>query len=55
MADTPIITTRRVSGPTTTEAFVADREVFWSTFTRFVVFGVAGLVVLLILMAIFLV
>ena len=57
MADTPVptTTTRRGAGPTTTEAFVADREVFWGSFTRIVLFAVIGLVVLLILMAIFLV
>ena len=57
MADTPTVTTttRRVAGPTTTEGFIADRQVFWGSFTRFVLFGVTGVVVLLVLMAIFLV
>ena len=55
MAELSTTTERRVAGPTTTEAFIADRQVFWSTFTRFVLFGVIGIVVLLILMAIFLV
>ena len=36
-------------------AFVADRQAFWGTFTRFVTMGAAAIVVLLILMDIFLV
>ncbi len=53
MADHP--TPHASSGPTTTEAFTADREMFWGTFTRTVVYAVIALVVLLVLMAIFLV
>ena len=52
-ADHP--TPHAASGPTTTEAFTADREMFWGTFTRTVVYAVVALVVLLVLMAIFLV
>ena len=55
MAELSTTPDRRVAGPTTTEAFIADRMVFWGTFTRFVLFGVIGVVVLLILMTIFLV
>ena len=55
MADLSTTPDRRPAGPTTVEAFIADRQTFWSSFTRFVVFGVAGVVVLLILMTIFLV
>ena len=53
MANQP--TTRAAPGPTTTEAFTADREMFWGTFTRIVVYAVIALVVLLGLMAVFLV
>ena len=41
-------------GPDLTEAFVADRQAFWSSFTNFIVMGTAGVVVLLILLAFFL-
>ena len=41
-------------GPDLTEAFVADRQAFWSSFTNFVLMGVLGLAVLLILLAFFL-
>ena len=40
--------------PAVDAAFVADRQAFWGTFTRFVTMGAVGIVVLLILMAIFL-
>lgn len=53
MADHP--TPPAPGGPTTTEAFTADREMFWSTFTRTVVYAVIALAVLLVLMAVFLV
>ena len=36
------------------EAFVADRQKFWSSFTSFTTFAVVAVIVLLILMAIFL-
>lgn len=55
MADHPTSKATVPSGPTTTEAFTADREMFWGTFTRTVVYAVIALVVLLVLMAIFLV
>jgi hypothetical protein len=42
------------SGPNTPEAFIADREVFWARFTRFIVYAVIALVILLVGMAIFL-
>ena len=37
------------------DAFVADRQAFWGSFTRFVTMGTVAIVALLILMAIFLV
>ena len=43
------------SGPAAAEAFVADRQAFWGSFTRFVTMGAVAVVVLLILMAFFLV
>lgn len=46
--------TPQPSGPNTPEAFIADREIFWGRFTRFIVFAVAGVAVVLIGMAIFL-
>ena len=52
MATQPL--TPQPSGPNTTEAFVADREVFWTRFTRAIVYAVTFLAVALILMAIFL-
>ena len=42
------------TAPAAAEAFVADRQAFWGSFTRFVTMGAAAIVVLLILMAIFL-
>lgn len=54
MANNPIVPPESI-GPTTEDAFIADRQTFWSYFTRFVVVCAAGIVVLLILMAIFLV
>jgi hypothetical protein len=41
--------------PVTVEEFLTDRQHFWSSFTHFVVGGIAFVVILLILMAIFLV
>ncbi len=41
--------------PVGAEAFLADRQAFWGSFTHFVTGGVIAVVVLLILMAIFLV
>ncbi len=41
-------------GPDLTEAFVADRQAFWGSFTNFVFMGVVGIVVLLMLLAFFL-
>ena len=48
-------TTVTAAGPAAAEAFVADRQAFWSSFTRFVAMGALAVVILLILMAIFLV
>lgn len=42
------------SGPNTAEAFIADRQAFWTRFTHFIVYAVIALVILLIGMAIFL-
>jgi hypothetical protein len=41
-------------GPVTVDAFIADRQRFWSSFTHFATVTAAILAVLLILMAIFL-
>ena len=41
-------------GPEIDEAFVADRQAFWGSFTKFVTMGAVGVVVLLILLAFFL-
>ena len=43
------------AGPNIEDAFVADRQAFWGSFTSFVTMGTIAIVVLLILMAIFLV
>ncbi len=51
MAQNPMMT----SGPETEQAFFADRERFWHAWTRFAVVVASGLVILLILMAVFLV
>ena len=50
----PTKTETTTPGPDLTEAFVADRQAFWSTFTNFVFMGALGIVVLLILLAFFL-
>ncbi len=42
-------------GPETEDAFLADRQRFWFGFTKFVMWNVVAIVVLLVLMAIFLV
>ncbi|MBV9750618.1 MAG: hypothetical protein JO157_17560 [Acetobacteraceae bacterium] len=52
MAVQPV--TPRASGPNTPEAFIADREIFWGRFTRFIVLGVIVVAIVLIGMAIFL-
>jgi hypothetical protein len=41
--------------PLTPDAFIADRQRFWMSFTRAVVVCAASVVVLLVLMALFLV
>ncbi|HTR17103.1 MAG TPA: hypothetical protein VMI52_08735 [Acetobacteraceae bacterium] len=43
------------AGPVTAEAFIADRQQFWMAFIHLAGYGVAGVVVLLILLAVFLV
>lgn len=50
MAQPPIVS----PAPSTEDAFLADRQKFWSAFTGATTFGVVFLVVLLVLMAIFL-
>ena len=47
-------TTAMEAGPALTDAFIADRQAFWGSFTRFVTMGAGAIIVLLILMAIFL-
>ena len=41
-------------GASIDEAFVADRQKFWSSFTSFTTYAVVAVVVLLIAMAVFL-
>ncbi len=53
MANNPIVPPQNL-GPTTEEAFVADRVTFFGHFTRFVTLATIALVVLLILMRVFL-
>ena len=56
------VTTTTAAGTTTvvepspaiSEAFIADRQAFWGSFTRFVTMGASAVVVLLILLAYFL-
>ncbi len=50
----PTQTSAPAQGPDVTDAFVADRQAFWKSFTSFVTMGAAGVVVLLILLAFFL-
>ena len=52
MAIQPV--TPQPSGPNTPEAFIADRQIFWGRFTRFVVYAVMVVAIVLIGMAIFL-
>lgn len=51
MQSTP---TQSTPGPNIDEAFVADRQMFWSRFTTFTTGAVIAIVVLLIAMAVFL-
>jgi hypothetical protein len=44
-----------VTGAETPEAFLADRQAFWHSWTHFVMASTIGVVIVLILMAIFLV
>ena len=46
---------RTMPAPLTEDAFLADRQRFWGSFTTFTLVSVIFLVVLLVLMAIFLV
>jgi hypothetical protein len=39
------------AGPTTVEAFVADRQHFWGSFTNFIVAGVVAVIVILLFLA----
>ena len=55
MADHAPTTTMQQAAPLTEEAFLADRQHFWGSFTRFTFVGVICIVIALILMAIFLV
>ena len=48
-------TTLTEPGPAAIDAFVADRQAFWGSFTSFVTMAGIAIGVLLILMAIFLV
>ncbi len=41
-------------GPEIEDAFVADKQRFWGSFTTFVMFGAGAVVLLLIVMAFFL-
>jgi hypothetical protein len=43
-----------VTGAETPEAFIADRQAFWVSWTHFVLGSAIGIAILLILMAIFL-
>jgi hypothetical protein len=48
-------TSTRFTGPETQEAFLADRQKFWASFTSFTVGSVIFVVVLLALMGLFLI
>ena len=50
MADQINLRTEPV-GPTTTEAFIADRQHFWGRFTHFIVAGVIAVIVILLFLA----
>ncbi len=57
MATTATPTTTKTiaePGPAAIDAFVADRQAFWGSFTNFVTMAAIAVVVLLILMAFFL-
>ncbi len=47
-------TTITEPGPSAIDAFVADRQAFWGSFTSFVTMAAVAIVVLLILLAFFL-
>ena len=47
-------TSQSTPGPNIDEAFIADRQMFWSRFTSFTTGAVIAVVVLLIAMAVFL-
>ena len=55
MADTHETPPARPIGPTTVEAFVADRQRAWSGFTSAATYAVIAVVVVLIGMAVFLI
>ena len=46
--------TTQPAGPTTPEAFIADRQHFWGLFTRTIVTVVVTVAIVLVLMAYFL-
>ena len=52
-----IVTTQSVvahgAGPTSTESFIADRQIFWTRFTRFIVYAASAVIVVLIGLAVF--
>ena len=52
MATQPVTPHR--GGPNSPEAFIADRQIFWSRFTRAIVYAVGAVATLLILLAFFL-
>jgi hypothetical protein len=43
------------AGPTTEEGFLADRQSFWSSFTKFVLYAVIVVALIIIGLAVFLV
>jgi hypothetical protein len=45
----------QTTGPLTVDAFIADRQQIWASFTSMVRLGAIGVAIILILMAIFLV
>ena len=47
-------TTITEPGPAAIDAFVADRQAFWGSFTSFVTMAAVAIVILLVLMAFFL-
>ena len=53
MADTTTLSDSHPS-PVPVEAFLADRQAFWGSFTHFITRGAIAVAVLLILMAFFL-